>query len=93
MTEIPVESIPGILETGWEPPPSSKSRYKEKGPMMIYIQKRDPVLKEEGNPEDKLLLRVAETVHFRPDPDPANQNFKIGSGSGSRILLALKVSI
>ena len=28
VTEIPVESIPGILETGWEPPPSSaKSRY------------------------------------------------------------------
>ena len=37
--------------------------------------------------------RVADPVHFRPDPDPdqdpANQNFKIGS----RILLALKESI
>ena len=35
--------------------------------------------------------RVADLVHFRPDPDPANQNFKIRSGS--RILLALKESI
>ena len=39
--------------------------------------------------------RVADPVHFRPDlapdPDPANQNFK--TGSGSRILLALKESI
>ena len=37
--------------------------------------------------------RVADPVHFRPDPapDPENQNFKIGSGS--RILLALKESI
>ena len=34
--------------------------------------------------------RAADPVHFRPDPDPANQNFKIGSGS--RILLALKES-
>ena len=25
-------------------------------------------------------VRVADPVHFRPDPDPANQNFKIGSG-------------
>ena len=23
--------------------------------------------------------RVADPVHFRPDPDPANQNFKTGS--------------
>ena len=31
VTEIPVESIPGILETGWEPPPSSaKSRYTQR---------------------------------------------------------------
>jgi len=37
------------------------------------------------------LHRVADPVHIRPDPDPANQNFKIGSGS--RILLALKESI
>jgi len=39
--------------------------------------------------------RVADPVHLRPDPapdpNPANQNFKIGSGSG--ILLALKESI
>jgi hypothetical protein len=36
-------------------------------------------------------IRVAEPVHFWPDPapDPANQNFK----TGSRILLALKESI
>ena len=38
-----------------------------------------------------LVSRVADPVHFRPDPDPANQNFKIGSES--RILLALKESI
>ena len=38
-----------------------------------------------------LFGRVADPVHFRPDPDPANQNFK--TGSGSRILLALQKSI
>ena len=38
-----------------------------------------------------LGTRVADPVHFRPDPDLANQNFKIGSGS--RTLLALKESI
>ena len=27
------------------------------------------------------VARVADPVHFRPDPDPANQNFKTGSGS------------
>ena len=32
-----------------------------------------------------LHSRVADPVHFRPDPDPANQNFE----TGSRILLAL----
>ena len=39
------------------------------------------------------VTRVADSVHFRPDPapdpDPANQNFK----TGSRILLALRESI
>jgi len=38
-----------------------------------------------------VFARVADPVHFRPAPDPANQNLKIGSGS--RILLALKDSI
>ena len=33
--------------------------------------------------------RVADPVHFWPDPDPAHRNFK----TGSRILLALKESI
>ena len=41
--------------------------------------------------KERLGIRVADPVHFRPDPAPANQNFKIGSGS--RILLALKESI
>ena len=31
-----------------------------------------------------LFTRVADPVHFRPDPDPANQNFK----NRIRILLA-----
>ena len=38
-----------------------------------------------------IVARVADRVHFRPDPDPANQNVKIRSGS--RILLGLKESI
>jgi len=42
-----------------------------------------------------MLHRVADPVHFgpdpAPDPDPAKQNFK--AGSGSRILLAIKESI
>ena len=29
------------------------------------------------------IARVADPVHFRPDPDPANQNFKPDPGSGS----------
>ena len=37
----------------------------------------------EEDPDIKKFVegRVADPVHFRPDPDPANQNFKIGSGS------------
>ena len=47
----------------------------------------------------KVFIRVADPWHFCADPDPANQNFKNGSGFGSgsvsriRILLIKKAHI
>jgi len=55
---------------------------------MLYDQDRSSPCRTKVR--TKVLARVADPVHFRPDPDPANQIFKIGSGS--RILLAHKES-
>ena len=41
-------------------------------------------------PYQSIEYRVADPAHFRPDPDPANQNFK--TGSRIRILLLKKAT-
>ena len=47
-------------------------------------------IREDTGTARSATVRVADPVHFRPDPDPANQNFKSGSGSRIRILLFYK---
>ena len=47
--EIAVEAIPGILETGWEPPPVDKSRYKY-GPISFSYAVQISILAFLGQP-------------------------------------------
>jgi len=62
---------------GTVPPTGTGCRYG-KVPTSTYPYRTVTYLPTEGTVRYTMVGRVADPVHFRPDPDPANQNFKSG---------------